>query len=207
MASWRNHAPAVGLGVLFGFLASGAILLAARPPRGAPVRLLPPPEPPSLVVEVSGGVAQPGLLRLPPGSRVADALEEAGGVVPEGDPSLLNLAALVKDGEKVSVPIKQPTEAALNAYLTRGEAGQNPAVSPPAPNSPPAPAPDHPININSAPASELDLLPGIGPVIAQRILDYREAHGSFQSIEEIKEVKGIGEATFEKIKALITTGY
>ncbi len=206
MASWRNLAWAVGLGVLFGLLCGGAILLAARPPRGDPVTLLPPPEPPALVVQVSGQVPHPGLVSLPPGSRVADALEAAGGVLPEGEAGFLNLAAPLEDGQLVNVPAKKqdPEPSPLALIPNTGDAART--GSTPAGDSVPEPQSGGLININTAPAEELDLLPGIGPVIAQRIIDYREQHGPFQSIEDIQEVKGIGEVTFEKIKDRITTG-
>lgn len=206
MATWRTIAWAVGLGVLFGFLAAGVIWLTAQPPRGSPVLLSPPPEPPALVVHVSGGVASPGLLSLPPGSRVADALAAAGGVLPEGDSSFLNLAAPVEDGQQVHIPLIARAEAPTEASQAGGEEHPALVVTLPTPTSILTPTPEFPINVNTARIEELDLLPGIGPVIAQRIIDYREKYGPFQSIEEIMKVKGIGEATFEKIRELIKTG-
>src|SRR5690606_19098087 len=131
MASWRNLAWAVGLGVLFGLLCGGAILLAARPPRGDPVTLLPPPEPPALVVQVSGQVSRPGLLSLPPGSRVADALEAAGGVLPEGETGFLNLAARLEDGQVVNVPPKQQAQEP-SSRPTIPDTGGVPVANPPA---------------------------------------------------------------------------
>ena len=175
------------IGILGGLLGSGLLLLLNSPPRGEPVELIPAGTRAPLVVEVSGEVAQPGVYSLPLKSRIGDAIDAAGGVLPSADTSRINLAAFLEDGMRIHVPIyvtPQPTT----------EGG----------NSEPAnQAPTFPININTATLDELQHLPGIGAVKAQSILNYREANGDFESIEEILNVTGIGPSTFEGIKDLI----
>jgi competence protein ComEA len=143
---------------------------------------VPTPTVAPLVVYVSGAVANPGVYSLPDGSRVADALNAAGGATAEADLSRINLAKHVSDAEQVHIPKigeAAPTQAA-------------PGV------------PSGKININTATAAELDQLPGIGPALAQRIIDYRTQNGPFKTIEDLKKVKGIGDALFEQIKDRIT---
>ncbi|GLZ79337.1 hypothetical protein Afil01_41440 [Actinorhabdospora filicis] len=130
-----------------------------------------------LVVSVAGKVRRPGLVRLPPGSRVADAVAAAGGVADEADLGLLNLARKVADGELIVVggpPVAQEG----------GAAG--------------------PLNLNAATAEQLDALPGVGPVLARRIVDYRDAHGGFGSVEELRQVDGIGASRFADLRELVT---
>jgi competence protein ComEA len=188
---------AVAFGVLFGLLAAGVLLLVARPPQGQAIQLLPAPTPQPLVVHVTGAVQQPGLCQIAPGSRVQDAIQAAGGLIPEAENAGLNLAAFVQDGDLIRVPFKAQDTAVEEA----------------------APAPELPVrsgaplssesqtglvNINTASEAELETLPGIGPVTAGKIAAHREEHGPFDSIEAIQDVSGIGPATFEKIKDLIT---
>lgn len=167
----------------------------------APIVVVPPPTvaptaPPTLApvrVYVSGAVATPGVYTLPPKSLVDDAVKAAGGATSEADLDRINLAQEVRDQEQIHVPRK-------------GEAEQ---VQPmlPAPGGEPA-TPVTPtgkrININTATLAELDSLPKIGPSIAQRIIDYRAKNGPFKKIEDIKNVSGIGDATFEALKDSIT---
>jgi competence protein ComEA len=132
------------------------------------------------VVAVAGKVRRPGLVRLPDGARVADALEAAGGVLPGADPGLVNLARKVTDGEQILVGLDAP-----------GASGAGPAG---------APAAGQPVNLNTATAGQLDQLPGVGAVLAQRIVDRRP----YKSVDELREVDGIGEARFQKLKKLVT---
>ncbi|GIJ49722.1 hypothetical protein Val02_66080 [Virgisporangium aliadipatigenens] len=137
-----------------------------------------------VVVSVTGRVHRPGLVSLPAGSRVADAIEAAGGVLPGTDLSFLNLARRLVDGEMLAV-----------------------GVSPPPGAVPPGPAGDGgggPLNLNTATLAELDALPGVGPVLAQRILDYRTKHGGFRSVDELRKVDGLGEARYAQLKDLVT---
>lgn len=135
-----------------------------------------------VVVHVVGEVARPGLVRVPAGSRVADAVDEAGGAGPLADLGQVNLARPVVDGEQVVLP-KQ---------------GQSLAAPPaPAPGAPPAAGP---LDLNAATLDELDGLDGIGPVLAQRILDWRTANGRFSDVEELGEVQGIGDKLLGRLR-------
>jgi competence protein ComEA len=187
----------VALGVVFGLLAGGVIMLASAPPRGEAITLLPPPTPAPIRIHVSGAVVNPGVFSLRAGSRVQDAVLAAGGISAHGDAESINLAARLVDGEKVHIPRRS----------------QNPENPPPTSPSkavenefdqPQAPTDERLIDINTASQSELEELRGIGPVIAQRIIAYRETNGPFESIEELQKVSGIGPVTFEKIKDQIT---
>lgn len=177
---------AIPFGVLCGFLAAGLLFLASRPPLGEPVQLLPPPTAKPLQVYVAGAVLQPGIQALQPGSRVEDALIAAGGLLPEANPAVLNLAAFVEDGERIYVP------------LTSEPGGRNLSTNPFQPVGASL------ININTASQAELETLPGIGPVTATNIITYRETNGGFISIDSILNVPGIGPKTFEEIQNLIT---
>jgi competence protein ComEA len=176
---------AIPFGVLCGFLAAGLFTLATSPPRGEPIQLLPPPTPAPLQVYVTGAVLSPGLHSLPPGSRVQDALTSAGGVLAEANVTVLNLAAYVTDGERIYVPL---------ASLPEGRAhSTDPFLS----------DEGDLVNINTASQTELETLPGIGPITAQNIIAYRETNGGFASIEAILDVPGIGPKTFEEIQQYI----
>jgi competence protein ComEA len=138
----------------------------------------------TVVVSVVGLVVRPGLVTLPSGSRVADAIEAAGGLLPEADPASINLAAVVADGQQIAVGVP--------AAPTGGGAG------------PAAPAGGGPVNLNTASVAELDGLPGIGPVLAQRIVDHRAGAGPFGSVEELDDVPGIGPAIAAELAGLVT---
>jgi competence protein ComEA len=143
-------------------------------------------------VQVSGAIVQPGVYSLTLGSRVSDALEAAGGARPDADLARLNLALKLSDGDAIAVPARVATTES-NVTLTTPIAGV-----------PPAATPHLKININTATVEELDTLPRIGIVLAQRIVDYRAEHGAFKAIEDIKNVKGIGDGLFQDFKELIT---
>lgn len=149
-------------------------------------------KPAEIVVHVAGAVAKSGVYHLPAGSRVIDALEAAGGAAAEADVDALNLAQPLVDGQKVWVPKKGEVPAAQAAGAAAG----------PAPGG--AAAGGGKVNINTAGVAELDTLPGIGPALAQRIIDYRAAHGPFKSIEDLKNVSGIGEKKFAELKDYVT---
>jgi len=136
----------------------------------------------SLVVSVIGQVRQPGLVTVTSGARVADAIAAAGGALPEADLSSVNLARLVVDGEQIAVGI--PGSALPG--------GADPAQS------------GGLVNLNTADHSELEELPGIGPVLAQRIVDFRVDNGGFTSVEQLREVSGIGPTVYEDIVDLVT---
>jgi len=139
-----------------------------------------------LVVHVVGAVRNPGLYRLPTGSRVDDAIRRAGGTTRKAAIDLINLAAPIADGEQIAVP-------------RRGEAG----VAGPA-DGPATPAvPAGPVHLNSATLEQLDALPGVGPVTAQKILDYRQQHGAFRSVDELDAIPGIGPARLDQLRELV----
>jgi competence protein ComEA len=155
----------------------------SAPAASAPVRVRAGPAiRPKLVVDVAGAVRRPGLYRLRDGSRVADAIELAGGATPKAFLEALNLAAPLADGQQVLVPRKVP--------------GGAPAASGAAPAA-------GPVSLSAATLEQLDTLPGVGPVTAQKILDYRTAHGAFRSVEELDAVPGIGPATIEELRELV----
>lgn len=188
------------LGLLFGLLAAAIILLVSAPPRGQPITLkaqgtLNPAKTPivtpklnTIGVHVVGEVKDPGLLLLPEGSRVSDAILSAGGMTDLADENRLNLATVLEDGTRVYVPAK-------------GEALQGDITG-----TLPSDSPQELININLADRNELANLPGIGLVKADAIIDYRTSQGDFLSIEEILNVPGIGESIFSQIKELIKVG-
>jgi competence protein ComEA len=135
---------------------------------------------PGIYVHVAGAVRQPGLLRLPAGTRVATAVDRAGGAGPRADLSGVNLAAKLEDGQQIVVPVRG---AAVGA--TAGGAAAAGAVKP---------------SLGSATVEQLDQVDGIGPTLAQRIVEYRTQHGGFGSMGELREVEGIGEKRFETLR-------
>jgi competence protein ComEA len=186
----------IAFSVVCSFLGVGVILLVSSQPRGQPITLIPPPTPVPILVYITGAVVHPGVYSLSPDSRVQDAIQAAGGASPEADLESINLADFLEDGSRLSIPkiqhISTPEEAPLTPATSRG-GNETPIL----------PDPGQLININTANKSELESLPGIGPVLAQRIIDYREANGPFASIEDILDVFGIGQSTFDMIKVLI----
>ena len=187
---------ALAFGVVFGLLAAGVLLLVARQPQGEAVLLLPPPTPLPLTVHVTGAVAHPGLCKLSPGSRIQDAIQAAGGFISAANDQALNLAALVQDGDLIRVPHQQADQDAPATTGLSAKAGAEDYAFPTADSGL--------IDINTASLEELDRLPGIGPVTAQKIIDFREENGPFARIEAIQDVSGIGPAKFEQIKELIS---
>lgn len=139
---------------------------------------------PPVVVHVVGAVRVPGLYRLARGKRVADAVERAGGATGKADLALINLAAPVADGQQVVVPARAPPDAAADGEA-RGEAAAGP------------------VHLNTATLDQLDELPGVGPVTAQKILDYREKHGAFSSVRELDAIPGIGPARLAQLSELV----
>lgn len=153
-----------------------------------------------VVVHVVGQVAEPGLVRLAVGARVDDALTAAGGATDEADLGQVNLARLVVDGEQVFVPRpgEVPPGGGAGASVT-APAGPSPAGAGAAAGAPAG----SPLDLNAATLADLDGLPGIGPVLAQRILDWREQNGRFTSVEELGEVSGIGDRVLENLRPLV----
>src|SRR4051794_35343725 len=135
-----------------------------------------------LVVDVVGAVRRPGLVRLPPGSRVAAAVAAAGGLARNAGRSGVNFAAPVADGQQIVVPVRG---------AVAGGAGGGPAAA------------SGPVSLSSATAEQLDTLPGIGPVTAEKIVAYRQQHGAFRSVEELDAISGIGTARLAELKGLV----
>jgi competence protein ComEA len=178
------------------------LLLAARfiLPAGTttPAAPLPPPPAPGasatgtsstrVVVDVVGAVRRPGLYRLASGSRIADAVARAGGASGRADLAQVNLAAPIADGEQIVVPKRGLAGAAPPAAGGTGGSGGTPTA---------------PVQLSTATLEQLDSLPGIGPVTAQKILDYRTKHGAFSSVDELDAVPGIGPARMDQLRDLV----
>lgn len=152
-----------------------------------------------IVIDVSGKVRRPGVLQLPAGSRVADALHAAGGVKPGTDLTALNRARVLIDGEQVVVGLPVPPRA---AGAGAGPAGGSIGASAGGAGGSGA-QPAGPVSLNLATAEQLDTLPGVGPVLAQHIIDYRTQHGGFRSVDELREVNGIGDRRFADLQNLV----
>lgn len=224
----HRAAVAVGLAVLVAAVITGAWLLTARPrsltvsssspiagavpPQGseAPGSVVPagrstsgadaaglttvPASPADVVVDVAGKVRHPGVYHLPPQSRVADAVAAAGGPRQGVGLTNVNLAAKLVDGQQILIG------AGVTGAPPAGAGG----VGPGSPGSPPAATSGGPINVNTANLEQLESLPGIGPALGQRILDWRAEHGSFSAVDQLKNVSGIGDARFADLKPLVT---
>ena len=187
----HRHRAVLAAGILGAVVVSVAALVLVRPPAPQIVVQQPsprpagsPPVPALIVVHLSGEISAPGVYHLPLGARVDDAVRAAGGVTAEADVNRLNLAARLADGQHLVVPRRaEPASIPQEAF--------------------PSPLPTR-VNVNTATVAELDGLPGIGPVTAQRIVAYRQQHGPFTRIDELREAKLVNQATLEKIKDLIT---
>jgi competence protein ComEA len=139
----------------------------------------------ALVVDVVGAVRRPGLVRLPEGSRVADAIAHAGGLARGAERAGVNFAAPVSDGQQVLVPQR-------GAAVAAGVGGAGGAA-----------ASSGPVSLSSATAEQLDALPGVGPVTAQKIVAYRQQHGAFRSVDELDAISGIGPSRIADLRALV----
>jgi|SRR5215211_1165112 len=162
---------------------------AGAPPRGAAAIAVEERAGGRLTVHVAGAVRRPGVYRLAAGARVDDAVTRAGGATRRADLGGLNLAAELEDGRQVLVPVR--AGAAGGAAPAAGAAAA-------------APAPGQPLNLNTATLEQLDTLSGVGPLTAQKILDFREEQGGFGSIEELDEIPGIGEKRLATLREEVT---
>jgi competence protein ComEA len=165
---------------------------ASAPEIAAPLEPVAPAAPERLVVHVVGAVRRPGLYRLREGQRVADAVSRAGGATRRADLAALNLAAPLVDGTQVLVPARV---AAVSPGMS-----SSPGLPPAAPSS----APQAKVSLATATLEQLDALPGVGPVTAQKIVDYRTEHGPFASVDGLDDVPGIGPATIEDLRDYVT---
>ncbi|MBO6202247.1 MAG: helix-hairpin-helix domain-containing protein [Selenomonas sp.] len=138
-----------------------------------------------ITIYVTGAVNKPGLVKVAEGARAADAINACGGLLPIADSEKINLAQNLKDGQQLKVPEKERSNS--NVDKSKADMSKNGGSG-------------EMVNINTADEKALDTLPGIGPAMAKRIIEYREAEGLFQSIEDIKKIRGIGDAKFEKLK-------
>ena len=174
-------------GLLTGLLSSAALLLVISEPRGLPIELLPAPTLESLRIHVAGAVTQPGVYTLPVESIVEEAITAAGGPLEEAILDMVNMAAVLEDGQQIFVPAKGDTSSETypsDPIFISASAEK--------------------ININTAPAAKLESLPGIGPSLAKKIVEFRETHGPFLKVEDLLNVSGIGPAKLEEIQDLIT---
>lgn len=201
---WFERGRVVGLAVGAAVIAVAALVVTSwlRQPAAPPDPVIPmavasdlvapTPVPVDVVVHVAGAVVQSGVYTLAEGSRVADAVAAAGGVVADADLERANLAAVVADGQRVFIPlVDQPIPVVAS--------GAGAGV--PIPDAPQAP-----VELNTADQSELEALPGVGPATATAIIAYREETGGFRAVAELEEVPGIGPAKLQQIESLVTVG-
>lgn len=200
LAAWLDATPAEALGLallLVGGAAVTALVWWLGTPRPAPPSpALPLPQGTSaaeaeIAVHVAGAVHRPGVVRLSKGARVADALDAAGGAAPDAALDALNLARPLSDGDQVVVPMPGATPPAMpaNGAATASTGARRP---------------DGRLDLNRASAHDLEELPGIGEVLAARIVNWRDQHGPFTSVGQLREVPGIGERTFQNLADLLS---
>ncbi len=170
---WSRPEQVVVLVAVAAVLAGCVALLVVRRPV-PPIRIIEQPPQSAFIVQVDGAVARPGMYRLPVGARVSDALAAAGGPAAGGDLAMLNLARVLRDGERVTIP---------RAGVVPPQSGDQMRL-----------------DLNAATAADLDRLPGIGPVLAQRIASYRARHGPFQRLEDLLQVDGVGTKLLERLR-------
>lgn len=176
---WLTRPPAAPPETALPFATTVPVAAATTPSTTAPAEL---------VIHVAGAVARPGVTRVAAGARVVDAVDAAGGLAPQADGSRVNLAAPVADGERVYIPAV-------------GEAAPPPAAGV---GGAAAAEPAGPINLNTATVDQLDELPGVGPATATAIVSHRDRVGGFTSVDQLLDVRGIGEAKLEQLRPLVT---
>jgi len=161
------------------------VTIAESGPGAAQAEISPTSSPALLIVDVAGAVRKPGVYEFAEGERVVDAIERAGGPMPKADLSLLNLAAMLVDGTQILVPKTGPPVGGAPGGAAPGSSSGL-------------------VNINTASATELETLSGIGEVLAGTIVEYREQNGPFVSVDDLLDVSGIGPATLEEIRDKVT---
>lgn len=185
------------------FVSTTAVAPGGAPEAASPARAGPDdaastsvPEGAELVVHVAGAVARSGVQRLPAGSRVVDAVEAAGGTAADADPSRINLAAPLEDGQQVYVPRLGEVGGGVGAGTGAVGGGAGAAGA--------GAGGESVVNLNTADVGQLDALPGVGPAIAQAIVDYRDQNGPFATVDQLVEVRGIGEAKLADLRDRVT---
>lgn len=182
----RRGAPFLA-GLFVGLLSTALLLLLTSEPRGTPIELLPPPTAQPVRVHVSGAVQQPGVYELEPGSIIQTALSAAGGAREDAVLAALNLAQPLQDGSKVYVPGEDDLTESLQSLVATPASAQD----------------GQRLRLNEASLAELEQLPGIGPSLAQAILQYRDENGPFQSVDQLQDVPGIGPAKLSAVEDLV----
>lgn len=177
MKTWQH----VTLGILIGLLLGGVLLLLIDSRQGEPIQLVTLTPKAFIEVNVAGSVVSPGVYQMKPGQRVYDAIDIAGGASDLADLNRLNLAAFLEDGQRVFVPSSETASDASSLLST-----------------------DQLMNLNSASFEELMALPGIGETKAQAIMDYRDNHGSYSSLDQLLEVDGISQNLLDELRPLLT---
>jgi len=221
----RNQLIAAGIVIIIGLLGTAVLVAksgifgpaggrikfieAGAPADGTPTAPAEPKPPERICVHVAGKVNKPGVYDLEPGSRVMDAIKAAGGAVGNADLESINLAEKLSDGQQVYIAPKGQIPPPKVSVVRGGTSPARSAVSGEAISRSSGPKKltrpgEGTVNINTAGFEELQRLPGIGPAMAQRIIDYRTEHGRFQSVEELDEVKGIGPAKLAKMRPFVT---
>lgn len=188
---------AIGAAIVVG----AVVLVSRRGERTIVVQSLPAEA--TMVVDVRGGVATPGVVHLPGGARVADAVAAAGGLTADADVSRINLAARVADGQRLVIPAGGPAVTAVAASTVPARIALTPVSASPPAETPGAQAGPL-LNLNTASAEELKSLPGIGDVLAGRIVAYREANGPFRTVDQLREVRGVSAKLIESLRPLVT---
>jgi competence protein ComEA len=182
--AWRSRPAAVAV-------AAPAVATAAPAGGSTAAPAVPAGSGQAIVVAVAGRVRHPGVVTLPAGARVIDAVRSAGGALPGTNLGLLNLARRLTDGEMVAVGVPGAPDGA--APVGTG-AGASPAAG----------GTGAPVDLNTATVEQLDALPGVGPVLAQRIVEWRAAHGRFESVDQLRDVDGIGPTKFGQLRDRVT---
>ncbi len=193
-----NRLQRIAVSAALGVAITVSLVLAFVRNDDPPIVLTPARSEATIAVHIAGAVATPGLMLLPSGARLADVLTAAGGLRSDADVSRLNVAARVADAQRIIIPgvSALPTPPA-SLPSTIAQANE---VAP----SPPFASRDERINLNTADAALLETLPGIGPVLAQRIIDHREQMGPFQSVDDLEAIDGISARLVDELRPLVT---